>query len=64
MKLVTTVSRITRNSPNNELLRNQCRGAMANGGYFTITEVYENNDWYTEFTIVVPVDAEQEAEEV
>lgn len=51
----TTTSKVTRNSNNEALLREQCKAALVSGGYFEITEAYGPDCWWTVFTIVVPV---------
>ena len=56
MSIVTTTSRVTRNSINAELLRKQCEHATQRGGYFEVTEIFEDNGWYSVFVIAVPVD--------
>lgn len=46
-----SVSRVTRHSPNADVLRKQCDAAVAAGGMFTVVEEWRDNDWWTTYAI-------------
>lgn len=49
-----TISRVTRNSANCEVLRKQCAAAVEQGGFFVIKEEWVGQDWWTTFAIYHP----------
>jgi hypothetical protein len=46
-----SVSKVTRHSPNAEVLRKQCDAAVKTGGFFSVVETWENNDWWSTYAI-------------
>ena len=58
--MLTTKSKVTRNSSNEALLRGECERVAKAGGAFEIKEYYGGDCWWTEFTIHTPVCAEEQ----